>query len=107
MAQDEGDRLLSAEIGEPIPDEHALDCDDDILPVGLDSPKKGIRRDLTVFVEHGVALLIQDAQVHGSGVQIDSAIKFVLVGVESHMASSFGVKCFLPRGILSCLGRRP
>lgn len=97
MAQDEGDRLLGAEIGEPIPDEHALDGDDDILPVGLDGPEKGLRRGLTVFVEHGVALLIQDAKVHGSGVQIDSAIKFVLVGVQSHMASSFGVNCFSPK----------
>jgi hypothetical protein len=97
MAQDEGDLLLGAEIGEPIPDEHALDGGDDILPVGLDSPKKGIRRGLSVFVEHGVALLIQDAQVHGSGVQIDSAIKFVLIGVKSHMASSFGLKCFSPK----------
>jgi len=97
MAQDERDRLLGAEIGEPIPDEHALDGDDDILPVGLDGPEKSLRRGLTVFVEHGVALLIQDAKVHRSGVQIDSAIKFVLVGVESHMASSFGVKCFSPK----------
>lgn len=107
MAQDEGDLLLGAEIGEPIPDEHALDGDDDILPVGLYGLKKGFRCGRVVFVEHDAVPLIQDTHVHGSGVQIDSAIKFVLVGVESHMASSFGLKCFLPRGILSCLRRRP
>jgi hypothetical protein len=107
MAQDERDRLLGAEIGEPVPDEHAFDGDDDILPVGLDGPEKIIRCGFAVTVEHGVALLIQDAKVHGSGVQIDSAIKLVLVGVKSHMASSFGLKCFSPEGILSCLRRRP
>jgi hypothetical protein len=90
MAQDERDSLLGAEIGEPIPYEHAFDGDDDILPVGLDGPEKELRRSFAVFVEHGVALLIQDAQIHGSGVQIDAAIKFVLVGVKSHKASSFG-----------------
>jgi hypothetical protein len=31
--------------------------------------------------EYGFAFLIQDAEVHGSGVQVDSAIKFVLFGV--------------------------
>jgi hypothetical protein len=97
MAQDEGDRLLGAEIGEPVPDEHAFDGDNDILPVGLDGPEKVIRGGSAVTVEHGFALLIQDAKVHGSGVQIDSAIKLVLVGVKSHMASSFGLKCFSPK----------
>jgi len=107
MSKHKRDFVLGAQIGEPIPDEHALDGDDDILPVGFDGPEKGLRRGFVVLMKHGVALLIQDAKVHGSGVQIDSAIKFVLIGVESHMASSFGVKCFLPRGILSCLRRRP
>jgi hypothetical protein len=26
--------------------------------------------------------------------QVDSTIKFVLLGVKSHMASSFGLRCF-------------
>jgi len=94
MAQDERDGLLGTEIGEPVPDEHAFDGNDDIFPVGLDGPEKVIRCGSAVTVEHGFALLIQDAKVHGSGVQIDSAIKFVLVGVESHMASSFWFKVF-------------
>jgi hypothetical protein len=73
----------------------------------LDGPEKVIWGGSAVTVEYGFALLIQDAKVHGSGVQIDSAIKFVLVGVKSHMASSFGLKCFSLKGILSYLMRRP
>jgi len=35
--------------------------------------------------------LIKDAEIHFFRVQVDSAIKFVLFGVESHLASSFVV----------------
>jgi hypothetical protein len=94
MAQDEGDRFSGAEIGEPVPDKHAFDGDDDILSVGLDGPEKIIRCGFAVTVEHGVALLIQDAKIHGSGVQIDSAIKLVLVGVESHTGFLLWLKVF-------------
>ena len=43
MAEDEGDLLLGAEISKPVPDEHALDPDDDIVPVGLDGFEEGLR----------------------------------------------------------------
>jgi hypothetical protein len=68
MPQDERDVFLSAEIGEPIPDEHAFDGDYEIVPEGFDGSQKGFRRGFEVSVEHCFALLIQDAEVHGSGV---------------------------------------
>jgi hypothetical protein len=35
-------------------------------------------------MEMDLAGLVKHAKVHGSGVQIDAAVKFVLLGVESH-----------------------
>lgn len=59
-------------------------------------------------MQHRVSCLIQDADVHGSGVQIDAAIVFVLLGIESHRVSSFGVKVgFLQKAFYHALRRRP
>jgi hypothetical protein len=67
VAEDEGDLLLGAEISKPVPDEHALGRDHDILPVGCDGPKKSLRSRFRVPMENNFSLLIQDADVHGSG----------------------------------------
>jgi hypothetical protein len=40
-------------------------------------------------VEHRLALLIEDADVQGAGMSVDAAVKWVLLGVESHEVSSF------------------
>jgi hypothetical protein len=48
--------------------EHTLDPDNDILPVGCYGPKKGLRCGLAVLMDDGFPLLVQDADVHGSGI---------------------------------------
>ncbi len=88
MTKHKRDGFPVTQIGEPVPNEHAFDGDDDILPIGLDGPEKGLRIRSDVFVQQGVALLIQDTDVHGSGVQIDTAIELVLLGIEFHKVSS-------------------
>jgi len=103
MTKDKRNGFPVTQIGQPVPDEHAFDGDDDVLPVGLNGPEKRFRIGFKVFVKHGVAFLIQDTDVHGSGVQIDAAIILVLLRVESHRVSSFWLKCFSPEGILSYL----
>ena len=40
-------------------------------------------------MENHLAERIDDAQIHGAGVQIDAAIKLMLFRVESHGAGSF------------------
>ena len=42
-----------------------------------------------------LAFGIEDTDVHLFGMQVDSAIILVLLGVKIHMASSFGLECFL------------
>jgi hypothetical protein len=42
------------------------------------------------MINEGLACLVHNANIDGSGVKIDSAVVFVLFGVKSHWASSFG-----------------
>ena len=85
MAQDEGDIFLGAEISKPIPDEHAFDRDDDIFLVGGNGMEEGFWRGFSVAVEDGFAGLIENTDIHGPSVQIDSTIVFVLFRVELHI----------------------
>jgi hypothetical protein len=39
-------------------------------------------------VQQDLSVLIQDAEVHAAGVQVDPTVKLVLLGVESHQVSS-------------------
>jgi hypothetical protein len=84
MTEDELDPLPSAEIGEPVPGEHALDGDDEVVTVGRDGLYKGLRMTPHVLVQEDLALPVEDAQVHGLGMQIDPAVVGVRLGVESH-----------------------
>jgi hypothetical protein len=89
VPQDERDAIASAEIGQPVPGEDALHGHDDVRTVGGDRGEERLRRGLHLPMEEDGALLVQDAHVHRSGVQIDPAVVLVLLGVESHVPPSF------------------
>ena len=38
--------------------------------------------------------MAQDTDIHGAGMQVDTAVKWMLMGVESHEVSSFVVNLF-------------
>ena len=80
-----------AEIGEPVPGEHALGRDDEIVAVRRDGLEEGRRRRRHVPVHEHLAGAVEDADVHGLHVQIDPAIVTVLPVVESHRSSSCAV----------------
>jgi len=84
VAEDEGDILIGAKIGEPIPGEEAFDANDDIAAKWFDGGEKFIRIGFDVFFETDFAGLIENAEKHGAGMEINTAIIFVLFGVESH-----------------------
>ena len=108
MAQDEGDALLSTEVGDPVPGEHALHGNDDVLSERLNGFEEDIPIGLDVAVEHDFSGAIKDAEVHFLGVKVDSAIILVLFGVKSHVGFLLWFRMFsVARGILSCLRRRP
>jgi hypothetical protein len=89
MAKNEGDVFLGTEIGYPVPGEHALDSDHDVLPEGSNDAEKSFRVGMDVLMDPDIAFGIKDADKHIFRVQIDSTIELVLFGVEIHMASSF------------------
>jgi hypothetical protein len=84
VAQDEGNPLVGAEVGEPIPREDAFDTDDKIFPIGGNRLEKRLWACLYIPMDQYLSILVQDADVHGTGMQIDATVKLVLFGVKSH-----------------------
>jgi hypothetical protein len=89
MAEDEIDLFISAEVSQPVPGEHALAADHQTITIGLDLLQKVFRPRRDVLVKDDFASCIEDAEVHGVGMQIDAALKPVLFCVEFHGAGSF------------------
>jgi len=63
MSEYECDLLTSAEVGEPVPGEGALDGYGDVLSIGSDEGEEGIRVCREVFVDQGLPRLVEDAEV--------------------------------------------
>ena len=104
VAQHEGDALGCAPIGEPVPREHALGRHDQIVPVRCDDLEKRLRRRFHVAVHQHLATGVENTDVHGLHVEIDSAIVTVLTVVESHRSSSCAV-AHLPCASLLIISR--
>lgn len=91
VAEDEGNLLLLTEVGDPVPTEHALDSNHEILAVGRQSLEQYRRFGSEVLVEDDLVLGVEDAQVHRAGMQVDAAGVSVCMAVETHS--------FLPRAV--------
>ena len=88
VSKDKGDGLFSTEIGEPLPGEHALDCDDEALTGGSNGLEARFRSGIHIAVQQDLTIMAQDADVHGTGMQVDPTVKLVVVDVETHEVSS-------------------
>ena len=88
MTEDKGNPVLSTEIGKPVPGKDAFDADDESVAVGRDGLEKRLWGRGHVPVHQGFPSLVEDTEVHGAGVEIDTTVKMVLFGVESHEVSS-------------------
>ena len=84
VAEDEGEVLAGAEVGEPVPGEDALDGDDEVFAIGRDGLEEVLGGGEDVLVDEDGPLTVQDAEEHGAGVQIDATVEAMLAGVESH-----------------------
>ncbi len=84
VAEHEGDALHVAQVREPVPGEDALDGHDEVAPVGSDQLQERPRSGGNVLLNESRSGLVDDADVHRSGMQIDAAVVAVLFGVESH-----------------------
>jgi hypothetical protein len=88
MTQHEGNTFLHTAIGEPIPREDTLDGDDQTLTIGGHGLEKGFLPRFHGAVQQDFPILTQDADIHGAGMQVDTTVKLVLVGVEAPEVSS-------------------
>jgi hypothetical protein len=83
MAQDEGDALLLAGVGQPVPGEHALAGDDQAVAVGGNRFEEGRLGGGDVLVEEGASVMVEDAEEHGPGVEVGSAVGSWLTLIKS------------------------
>ena len=80
------DLFGQTEIGEPVPVVSGLDSNDEISTAkGLEGVEQFLRLCFEITMQHDLAILPDDAHIHPLGVQIDTAIEFVLSGVEVHV----------------------
>lgn len=85
VSQYKGDMLLGTEIGDPVPGEDALNGHNDVFPESFDGFKKDLRVGSDIALKNKVSFLVEDAEVHGFCMKIDSAVVFVLLSVEIHI----------------------
>jgi len=84
VSQNERDFMLAAKIGNPVPGKHAFNANDDIFKVWEDGIEQQRWVGIKVLVQFGFSLGIDDADIHFPCMQIDAAIEFVSLIVESH-----------------------
>jgi hypothetical protein len=84
MTEDKRDALVGTEVGEPVPGEHAFDRHDEPLSIWGNGFQEGIRVGFHIAMYEDLAVLVEDADVHHTGMQVDTAVKWVLSGVKSH-----------------------
>ena len=77
VAEHEGNAFVFAEIGEPVPREHALAADDEVFAKGFDGVEEGVGLGGQIAFEDGFAFGAEDVHEHGSGMQIDAGIELV------------------------------
>src|SRR5215475_7394832 len=87
MPQDQRAPYVGAEVGEPVPGAPTCDGDDETLSLRGHGVQKGLRLRLHVAVQHDVAALVADADVHRTSVQVETAVKLGWFGVKSHEVS--------------------
>jgi hypothetical protein len=85
VTEDEGDISLCAEISDPVPGEDAFNGNNDIFPVSFDGFKKDLRIRSDISLKYDVSSLVDDAEVHGLCMEIDSTVVLMLFRVEIHI----------------------
>ena len=84
VAQREGDGVVFAKVGEPVPGEHALAADDQAGAIRRDGVEKGLRLGGQVALQDGLAVRVEHVGVQASGMEIDAAVECVGGVVEAH-----------------------
>jgi hypothetical protein len=84
VAEDEGDALVFAQVGEPVPAEDALAADDEVAAEGLERLENGLRPARKIAVQGDLTRVVEHTEVESAAVEIDAAGERVGPGVKSH-----------------------
>jgi len=84
LISDKNDILLGAQVSQSVPGKDALHGHRHVFSVRGDGLEKEVRATRHVSVQEDFALLVQDTEIHGPRVQIDSAVVSVLLSIEFH-----------------------
>ena len=88
MTEDTRHTVCSPEVREPVPGKQACGSEDDRIAVGGNGFEKRLWGGGHVTVQQRCASLVEEAHVHGVGVEIDTTGKGVLLRVQSPEVSS-------------------
>jgi hypothetical protein len=75
VAEDEGDVVVAAGVGEPVPAVDALAGDEQSVAEGLDGAEEGFGLGGEVACEACLPFVVEDDEEEGSGVQIDAGVE--------------------------------
>jgi hypothetical protein len=88
MAQHKGKPCLGTEIRQPIPRDETLDSHHQMGAIGRHRLQERLWSGRHGTGHEDCSVTAHEADVHAAGMQGDTTIKWMLVGVESHRVSS-------------------
>jgi hypothetical protein len=71
-----------------VPGEDAFNRHHQPVAIGGNGLAKGVWSGFHVAVQQGIPLLVHDTDIPAAGMQVDTAVKWVRLGIESHEVSS-------------------
>jgi hypothetical protein len=90
MPEHKGYFVLGTKVCNPVPAEYAFNADNDVIDIWKYQFKEQHRIRFDILMHFSFSSMIDDADVHFSGMKVDTAIVFVLLIVKSHDLASFG-----------------
>src|SRR6266498_2728897 len=106
MPEDEGDTFAHTQVSQPIPREETFDRDDKIITIRRNDLEEGLGACLKVLRSQDLPIVVQDADVHRPGVEIDAAVCLMLCGGKAHEVSSSSALLFPTPSIPGGMRRR-
>src|SRR5262252_9692208 len=88
MAQHKRHPLTGTKVSEPRPGNNALASHDEIIPRRGNSLAKRVWVRWAVAMQQALAMVVQNTDVHGAGMQLNATINWVLFRVASPEVSS-------------------
>ena len=89
MSKHEWNIAFLAKVGDPVPGKDTFDADRDVRQIRLDNLHQYFEIDRRIFMKQYFAVLIDDADVHGFCVKINTAVVSMLFRIKTHLVLLF------------------